>query len=140
MKRHAALTPLSREHHAALVLAKRARGLDVGDSAAVAAFQAQLAQAWAADLDPHFQREEQHLLPCLTLVRESALVTRTYHEHRQLREQVAAILAGDSAAILPFGEALDAHVRFEERELFPVAEELLPQSLLARVAAGLGGL
>lgn len=40
----------------------------------------------------------------------------------------------DAQRLAAFGERLRAHVRFEERELFPFAEANLPASALRRVA------
>jgi len=47
---------------------------------------------------------------------------------------VRRIGAGDADALWPFGAKLDAHVRFEERKLFPVAEAVLSPEALAGVA------
>ena len=42
---------------------------------------------------------------------------------------------GDPASLESFGLLLEAHVWFEERELFPLAEAILPASALAAIAA-----
>jgi hemerythrin-like domain-containing protein len=76
------------------------------------------------ELEPHFQAEEDSLLPQLAQAGETALVARTLDEHAQLRALAAAIAGGDAAALAPFGSLLRAHVRFEERELFATAERL----------------
>lgn len=52
------------------------------------------------------------------------------------RELAQAGAAGDTASLLSFGLQLEAHVRLEERELFPLAEAILPVNVLAAVAAG----
>ncbi|HEX6734306.1 MAG TPA: hemerythrin domain-containing protein [Azonexus sp.] len=123
MKRSAALRQLSREHHTALSLALR-----IAKATTPAAREALLATVPAlfrGELEPHFQEEERDLLPQLAAAGEAALVVRTLDEHVQMRALVAAIGEGDAAALAAFGTLLQAHVRFEERELFAVAEARL---------------
>lgn len=133
MKRGDGLAPLSREHHAALVLAKRLaaaqRAPALREGLAVA-----VTDTFARELEPHFQTEEAALLPLLMEAGEAELVARTLREHDELRELVLRVRAGDADALWPFGAKLDAHVRFEERKLFPVAEAVLPPQALASVA------
>lgn len=116
----------SREHHTALVLAKHALRLDLTDRAAVTAFMADLPERMQQELEPHFRQEEAELLPLLTTATGSALAERTRHEHRLLRSLAQDIEYGHAEAIPAFGAALEAHVRFEERELFPMLEKLIP--------------
>jgi hemerythrin-like domain-containing protein len=128
MKRSPALLKLSREHHTALSLALRIeRG---GDAATQAALLAALPLIFRNELEPHFQEEENALLPQLRQAGEEMLVDRTLAEHGQLRQLVEQIAGGDLASLQPFGELLRAHVRFEERELFLAAERVLPADYL----------
>jgi hemerythrin superfamily protein len=46
-------------------------------------------------------------------------------DHRQLRGLLTGLQQNDVKALNSFGKDLTAHVRFEERELFPVIESLL---------------
>lgn len=131
MKRANALADLSREHHTALVWALRAtRAAGVDHRAAVEVMSA-LVAIFERELEPHFKVEEAGLLPALQAAGEVALVERTLAEHRQLRATMRRIVAGDAAALAVFGKALQAHVRFEERELFPLAEQRLAPARLA---------
>lgn len=123
MKRSLALRQLSREHHTALSLALRIA--KATDPAAQAALLARVPPLFRGELEPHFQEEERSLLPQLAAAGETALVARTLDEHAQMRALAAAIAAGDATALAPFGTLLQAHVRFEERELFVVAEQRL---------------
>jgi len=135
MKRSPELIALTREHHHALVLARRAIAAAREPSAA-RALGAELAQLFARELEPHFRIEEQRLLPALRDAGEYARTARTLDEHRQLRALALAGATGDSASLLSFGLLLEAHVRFEERDLFPLAEAIVPMKALAAVAAG----
>lgn len=122
MKRCAALIELSREHHTALMWAKRAKRGGGNDPQAL---MAQLVTAFDRELEPHFASEEKDLLFALQNLGQQALVIRTLAEHRALRNEIERIRAGCVDAIKSFGQALDEHVRFEERELFAMAETVL---------------
>jgi len=130
MKRHPELLELSREHHTALSLAQRGRqAVASRDEMALQEFSRELLSRFRDDLEPHFQEEESDWLPILAASGQSALVSRTLAEHADLRRLVAG-LAEDLAATGLFCELLHAHVRFEERELFPALEGYLPTAPL----------
>ena len=124
MKRHPALLQLSREHHTALKLSLDCRkAVLAADQAAMNALAGQMSSLFAAELEPHFQREEEELLPWLEAAGEHLLVARTLAEHAQLRGLAERIGRGDQGALEAFATALSDHVRFEERELFEKAQE-----------------
>jgi hemerythrin-like domain-containing protein len=132
MKRHAALQALSREHHTALVLALACkRAVQSGNQASVRETCAKVQGLFMTELEPHFHTEEETLLPLLAQADQTALVQRTLAEHAQLRTMAAALGAPQAAGLAAFGQALSAHVRFEEHELFPVAEQTVPEQQLA---------
>lgn len=144
MKRSDSLRPLSEQHHHGLVAARRLRlaaagGGTVALEAAVTAFLA----AWAAEIRPHFRAEEAVLLPELArrLGPGDPLILRTLREHGALRRDAAELAAarGESRRELAAGiaAALHDHIRFEERELFPVVETALEGELLARLGKAL---
>lgn len=137
MKRSSSLVTLSREHHGALVLAKRAQGFGLSRSDAADEFMARLLRTFADELEPHFKAEENTLLPAMQLAGASPLVERTLAEHVELRGLIERIRQGDLASLRRFGIALAAHVRFEERELFPAAENILPPETLSVTEAKL---
>jgi len=120
------LQPLSREHHTALTLAKACeRAAQSRDESLVAKTCQRVIRAFSAELEPHFQVEEQSLLPLLRSAETQSLVQRTMADHQQLRALLDDLRRNDSEALGSFGKGLSAHVRFEERELFPVIENLL---------------
>jgi hypothetical protein len=133
VKRHPHFAPLSDDHHAALVLARHSRKTGeaaMGARDLDAAWQA-IRRRFSAELEPHFLVEEELLLPPLASQGEAALVERTRTDHARLRELVAAHASPER--MLAFGKLLHAHVRFEERELFARAEEVLSPSTLETV-------
>lgn len=126
MKRHEQLQDLSREHHLALKLALLARrALASGEPLQIQAAATACATAFVSDLEPHFVREESDVLPMLAQAGETALVERTLSEHDEMRRLAARLPAADPTTLERFGELLGAHVRFEERELFEVAQRHL---------------
>ena len=124
MLRAAALVPLSREHHESLVLARRACDPE-RPGADPAALREHLLRRWPLVFEPHFQAEEQVLLPALAEAgaADRAAAGRAQHEH--VRACITRLQAGDLSALSAWGEAMREHVRWEERELFPRAEALL---------------
>jgi hemerythrin-like domain-containing protein len=76
----------------------------------------------------HFRIEEQSLLPLLRSAETLPLAQRTLADHQQLRELLDGLQQKDIEALNRFGECLMAHVRFEERALFPAIESLLQGS------------
>lgn len=132
MKRHAALIQHSRDHHHALKLVRLARfAADSGSPEAIEEAARTITALFPEKLEPHFQDEEQGLLPRLAEIGQNELVDRTLNEHALLRELNArlGINPADAVALSSFASLLHDHVRFEERELFEIAQTLLyPES------------
>lgn len=127
MKRSTALQPLSREHHTALTLAKACeRAVQARNEEQVVKACQRMIQAFSDELEPHFRIEEQSLLPLLHDVGNKPLEQRTLADHQQLRALLDGLRQNNIGALDSFGKLLAAHVRFEERELFPALESLLP--------------
>jgi hypothetical protein len=133
MKRDVRLHGLTADHHHALVLARTIRetvsrgGLDL-------VLLAEVRRRYIEELGPHFAIEEEELLPALEWVGRTDLVARTLREHEALRGHLAAADSGDLSHLAALGALLEAHVRFEERDLFPACEALVGPEVLTRVA------
>jgi hemerythrin-like domain-containing protein len=134
VKRAQALQDLSREHHEALVLARRAcaaaadpHGLDAQ------AQRAHLLERWAVQFAPHFELEEQTLLPALERAGQHEPVATALAQHTCLRDLIERIRHGDVLALAPWGDSMEIHVRFEERNLFPLAQSVFEPSELTDV-------
>ena len=127
VKRSDALAPLSRDHHAALEVALRMRRADDASAAATAT---RFLEFMHRHGEAHFAAEERELLP---LARPDH-AERTRSEHTDIRKRAAALRdAGDAVgrdAVRAAGDALHAHVRFEERELFEDLERRLSRAEL----------
>ena len=126
MKRNPALQSLSREHHTALVLAKACeRAAQSGDEELIQQTCLRAIQIFSNEMEPHFQIEEQTYLPLLRGVETQQLVERTRADHQELRGLADGLQQNNVEALTSFGKCLSAHVRFEERELFPAIEGFL---------------
>jgi iron-sulfur cluster repair protein YtfE (RIC family) len=137
MKRAAPLQQLSRDHHRALVVARRLKRAD--SSTALEAGRV-FSEFWRSDGEEHFQREEQVLLPGVAAYVEpdTSVVVRVLTDHVRIRHLAAR--AGDSPepeTLHELGTSLEGHVRLEERELFPLLERVVPEAELVQLAARL---
>lgn len=127
MIRHPSLLTLSREHHRALVLAKRAAQAACGDREAQQTMCAHVAVTFAAELEPHFCGEERDLPPLLSDAAGQPLLSRFAADHAALRRLAGELAEGRGELLAEFADLLAAHVRFEERELFPAIEQALAE-------------
>jgi hypothetical protein len=130
VKRHPALIPLSHDHHAALVQARRLRlasGSDVVEARLAAATQ--YVEAFP-ETEEHLRLEEEQLFPLVA--RSGAggpLLDSVTEQHEELRGLVATLgeeaAAGEptAATMLRLADLLEANARREERELFPLIEQ-----------------
>lgn len=134
MKRSAELAPLSREHHEALVLARRACEPQ-RPGGEPAALREQILRRWREQFAPHLALEEQVLLPALAAAGAAAPADVALQHHEQLRALVGLLQAGDLATLPAWGDTMRRHVQFEERELFPLAQQLLDLAPLAHSLA-----
>lgn len=132
MKRDPSLQPLSDDHHRALVLARSLRRTSTDAASEDLAAMARAVRArFEAELEPHFRIEEERLLPALAAAGAGELVARTKEDHERVRELVQGRWSQETPREL--GELLERHVRFEERVLFPRAEEALAREQLDAV-------
>ena len=83
----------------------------------------------------HFEIEERLLVPALEAAGEHALVARVLEDHAALRRCVTGSIGTVESRLAELGRMLEAHVRFEERELFEVAQAKLDRSVLRTIAA-----
>jgi hypothetical protein len=139
MKRHPALIPLSRDHHDGLVQAVRLRraATDGGAAGRLAAAR-EFGEFFRNEERVHLREEEEELFPLLLrhAPLQPALLREARVQHIQLegfaRTLEIAVAAGavDRETLDATGALLDAHIRLEERQLFPLIEELVPDDEL----------
>ncbi|MDA8067910.1 hemerythrin domain-containing protein [Conexibacter sp. DBS9H8] len=135
MKRSAALAPLSRDHHHALVVASALTRAGEGTCYS----SAMLFADFIADHEArHFALEESLLLPTLPPgERARLLAERMRADHEHLRETAGALRQGRLQPTVELtaslGARLRAHVQLEERELFPYIEQSLDAASLEQL-------
>jgi hemerythrin-like domain-containing protein len=142
MKRHPALIPLSRDHHGGLVQAVRLRRAAAdGDASARLAAARDFVEFFRNEERVHLRGEEEELFPLFLrhVPSQPAPLREARVHHVQLEgfartlEIAAAAGIADRETLAAAGELLDAHIRLEERQLFPLIEELVPDDELARL-------
>jgi len=143
MKRHPSLHPLSRDHHHALVQARKlSLAAAEPDSNGLEQAGANFADYWKSDLQEHFAQEEQILLPLLArhTSPDGSEIKETLRQHAEiarlvteLKDKLARRETLEATLLEALGEALRRHIRFEESELFPALESLATEEELWRM-------
>lgn len=136
MKRDEALRSLSRDHHQALVVAQNLRR---ETDPAVGAER--FLDFWRTDGSDHFRVEEEVLLPAWAenaSVDEPA-VAKMLLDHLWLRTAARRLQRRQPSLeeLEEIGGRLAAHVRLEEREIFPAIERALEDSQLTQLAVAI---
>ena len=139
MKRHKSLFSLSHDHQHGLALALKLKypkkPLSSSGKEEISSLKSELADKYENVLRKHFHKEEQYLVPGFE---ENKLMKQMLMEHKKL-EGLYNKIVNDTEGWTPeqqreklnlFGELLDLHIRFEERELFPMIEKLLSEEQL----------
>jgi Hemerythrin HHE cation binding domain len=137
VKRSPELAALSRDHHQALEVVLRLRRAS-GETleAAVVHFL----EFWTRQGEQHFAIEERLVLPALPDddADWTEATRRVRAEHRKIQAGAASLADAPSVrAARGVGELLTAHVRFEERTLFPLVEQRLSRAALAELGRAL---
>jgi iron-sulfur cluster repair protein YtfE (RIC family) len=130
--RHPSLISLSHDHHHGLALALRCRKQALGrlkpmGAAGLRQRAEEFLKFYGANLVCHFRAEEEVLFPLLrsSVPQSAALIDELLRQHDQIRRSIPRLEAGTGLAKLIFdlGDLLEAHIRKEERELFPLFEK-----------------
>lgn len=140
MKRHEALYPLSHHHHHALVAAlnlKRA-GTEK-NQLSLDEIKKDLQHFWEHGGQEHFREEEEILLPVYAQHSSVDLpeISEMLMEHVKIRALVKTVLESTEGHIVrmhELGKMLESHVRKEERVIFPMIENALPEEVLQKMA------
>ena len=146
MKRVKQLQPLSRQHHLGLHVGRH--GKECADNLEQIAEHWQALSSYMEDMQDHFGLEDDLIVDGLQPYRDAepevaTVLNKLAEQHKALHELTADIKASlQSSASLPSAKQVRAlagllydHVRFEERELFPVTEKYLTESELDAIYA-----
>lgn len=140
MKRHPALRDLSSDHHAALVQAHRLQRAANADAATRRKLAHEFLAFFREHANPHFREEEEALLPFFARWGDvnAEPIRQMQREHIFIRRDVTLLAEDetrDAEICKTLGEQLEAHVRLEERVVFPLIEEALPEEALGELPA-----
>ena len=116
IKRHPALVAFSKDHHFGLLLVWKIRqGIAGGTD--VALIKDYTRYFYNADLQYHFEEEEQYLF---ALLPNDEATIKALNDHKEIRELIEGLNNKDAGieALQHFAEVLENHIRFEERMLF----------------------
>jgi hypothetical protein len=134
MKRNEYIIPLSRDHHFGLLFCwKIRRGLAL--KAEPDRICAYIAYFWESHLKKHFEEEE-----TLLFLPDDPDCRKAISEHKQIAtliEQLTDMGCTDGSQLTKLSDLVEAHIRYEERELFPHLEATLTPAQLADAGAQL---
>ncbi len=140
MMRHKSLVSLSQEHHHVLHLSQllkaNAPAYD-GFPRTVTGKKDYAIKFYITNLSNHFMTEEQVLYPAIkgmnTKIDE--LFKEIFDEHKKIARIVEELKnVGNHEMLLhELGFILESHIRKEERQLFPLIQEIIPEDVLDRL-------
>jgi hypothetical protein len=135
IQRHESLAPFSRDHYGGLVQARRLIKAAGDDDVARRKVLCEFVDAWDREIAGHFRDEQRLLLDVMSeddrerLLREHRQLTDFAARARELRRQTDP----DAETLKQIGEALERHIRWEERELFARLQDQLDSEQLAAI-------
>ena len=148
MKRDSRLYPLSWNHRDLLVFADRVRMALTTDHPryrfSPEALLDQAREFWRSVFLLHLEAETEILFECLEtagghLKMERETILSEFKELAEIFKKVSASPPGEETKplLVRFADLIIHHVRFEERELFPRAQEILSAGELNRIGEAL---
>lgn len=141
-KRHASLIPLTHDHHHTLAQARRLKEAQAGsDDATMRRTADDFVNFYLGRARHHFHEEEElFFAPLVDDEVVGPLVARAVADHLRLHSHVRVLrrqLSGGDVSgelLTSIAELLEAHVRFEEQELFPLIESNISEGDLTDLA------
>lgn len=129
VKRNENLVVFSHEHHHGLVFCTR---LGKAQNAKEKTLRDFVQDFWESHLSGHFEKEEELLLPWLT---DKNLSDRLINDHREIKRLTESICHDGTPVkdALHLANFMTAHIRFEERIMFPWLENSLTDEKLIEI-------
>jgi iron-sulfur cluster repair protein YtfE (RIC family) len=136
LKRNENIIPLSKDHHTTLLFCwKLTQGIRLKSDPEV--MKKYVNYFWKDHMEPHFREEEEILFSPLV----DEMVQKAIAEHHQIKDMVDRVLKTKDEAVYnelaALSEIVDAHVRYEERQLFPHLEQALNEEQLSKIGDAL---
>ncbi|HZJ51721.1 MAG TPA: hemerythrin domain-containing protein [Actinomycetota bacterium] len=141
-RRHETLIPLTHDHHHALAQARRLQDVaNLTDQAQRRTLANDFINFYFGRAVRHFHEEEElFFAPLIDEPQARDLVLRAVSDHLRLHALVRTIKRqlsdgeADQQILGQISKLLTEHVRFEEQELFPLVEQLVPEDQLRDLA------
>ncbi len=133
IQRHESLAPFSRDHYGGLVQARHLIKAAGDDEVTRRKVLSEFVDAWDREIAEHVRDEQRLLLDVMSaedrdrLLREHRQLTNLAARARELRRQTDP----DAETLKRIGEALERHIRWEDRELFGRLQDQLDDEQLA---------
>ncbi len=136
MKRNENLIPLSRDHHFGLLCCWKIRE-GIKKNVSYGRIRKYINYFWEESLKEHFKTED----IVLPEVENESLNIQMEKEHREISKLIKNINQSEDINLLAdFADALQKHIRFEERIVFPHLEETLSGSQMNEIGVQLEAL
>lgn len=139
-RRHDGLMPLTHDHHHALAHSRRLLLAAGGDAQELLWESQRFLDFFREDTLHHFREEEEVVFPLAVAdKRATALLSSVVAEHLQIHGMVARLAAEVGQGRVQektangLAEALAAHIRLEEREVFPMLEKVVSDDQLRSI-------
>ncbi len=135
IKRSEALIQFSREHHFGLLLVWKIRqGLK--NNIEPRRISSYTVFFFEKELTAHFKEEEKDLFVKLAV--DDPLRKQAFEEHKRIYELIAGLQqdSTNTTLLTQFADALDGHIRFEERTLFNHLQQHLSEDELNKLEEG----
>lgn len=140
IKRHESLKPLSHHHTYALHIALKLSRMGTDKSLlTLEEMKEELHDFWEPGGQQHFREEEEILLTSFAQYAsiDRPEITDMLLEHVTIRSLIDIILCStaiDIKTMHKLSTILEKHIRKEERIIFPMIEETLPEDVLIKLA------
>lgn len=121
-RRNENLIKFSHEHHHGLVFCSRLKKTNQASDSVIKSY---VNEFWDNYLLEHFKNEEKLFIPLLP---KNEIILQFLREHKQIKQLVSNIKTSEKEIhnmALELASLLKAHIRFEERILFPYLEKEL---------------
>jgi hemerythrin-like domain-containing protein len=134
IKRSEQLKSLSREHHDGLLFTWKIRQ-GIGNGTDPDILKKFTQWTWENHLKPHFEQEENILLP---YIEGHPIADQLKNEHEKIRGLVHSLNKDPGRSLFTsLASTLDEHIRFEERQFFGYIENKLSKDQLDVIATEL---
>lgn len=132
LKRDVSLVNLSNDHHAGLLFSWKLRQ-GVKYHIEADRIIKYIKYFWAHHFSGHFKEEEEILFAPI----KNEEIKKALADHQKIKAFVEKIgvpgMESEENGLLEFAETVDAHIRFEERVLFPHIQEALSEEQLEKI-------